>query len=234
MHYALIDWDNTIHRGYTIYGLAGHLLAKGLVSPGLLHTFKELETLYQTKAITYAVYTERTCESFAQELAGRSAAEYRSAVQAFLPIDEPAIFESAYPLFDLLKKYGVAIYFVSGAPFDVLEAYAERFGIRGVFAFELEIENHILTGKVVCNYGVNKDRILHHPLFKTPHATHLLSMGDAVADIPLLNNSLLSIVVGEQHLALRDGLEVMNYTEKPWNLQWLEEKIMSWTAAHPR
>ncbi|GGI45587.1 hypothetical protein GCM10008018_12910 [Paenibacillus marchantiophytorum] len=225
-YYALIDWDNTMHRGYTIYGLADHLHAKGIVSDRLLRVFRELEMLYLANAISYSDYTERTCESFARELAGCSAAEYREAVQTFFPVDEPAIFDKAKALFQLLNKYSIYVYLVSGAPFDVLKAYAKPFGIRGIFAFELDIQHHVLTGRVACNYGLNKERILSHPLFRSPDAIHLLSMGDAVADIPLLDNSRIPIIVGDQRLALREGSEPLNYTDNSWNLQLLEERII--------
>ncbi|GGG64803.1 HAD family hydrolase [Paenibacillus radicis (ex Gao et al. 2016)] len=225
MHIALLDWDNTLHRGYTIYGLADYLMEKGIVTRELLHHFKELEQLYLTGGISYAEYTERTCESFAQGLTGCSALLYKEAVQSYRPFNEAALYEDVHALFHLLKKHNVHTYLVSGAPFDVLNTYAEEFDLRGIFAFQLEVSGDTLTGRVSSNYGLDKERILSHPLLQAPGAVHLLSMGDAVADIPLLDHSLIPIVVGKQRLALRPDSDAIHFTGEKWNLELLEERI---------
>jgi len=228
MQVALLDWDNTIHRGYTIYSLANFLLEHELVSVTLIQRFKELETQYLHKNINYAEYTERTCESFAQALAGRSYKAYKDAIAAYRPISESALFEYAYPLFELLNKYSIQTYLISGAPFDVLETYAEPFNLKGIFAFQLETQGDVLTGRVACNYGLNKERMLNHPILLSPNVVHLLSMGDAVADIPLLDNSLIPIVAGDQPLALKSSSLSLTFTAQHWDLSLLEERIKAW------
>jgi len=228
--YALIDWDNTISRGYTIYRLTDYLLDEGAVPESLIREFDRLRITYRLGDLAYSVYTERTCETFAAALAGCSADAYRQAVSAFLPRNEHALIEDAEALFDLLRRYGIAVYLVSGAPSDVLRAYARRFGIRGLFGFELEESaTGILTGRVVCNYGLDKERALDRPIFRDPGAIHLLSMGDADADVPLLNRARIPIVAGGSSLRLRDGADPLHFAESPWDLKRLEERIVKET-----
>jgi len=229
MHVALLDWDNTIHRGYTIYSLANFLLERELVPVSLIQRFKELETQYSQKSITYAEYTEQTCEAFAGALAGRSYKAYKSSIAAYRPISEAALFDYAYPLFELLNKYNIQTYLISGAPFDVLETYAEPFNLKGIFAFQLETQGDVLTGRVASNYGLNKERMLNHPILLTPDVNHLVSMGDAVADIPLLDHSLIPIIAGDQPLALQSGFRSLTFTAQHWDLALLEEQIRAWT-----
>ncbi|MBB6670394.1 HAD family hydrolase [Cohnella nanjingensis] len=220
MRYALIDWDNTIRRGYTIYGLTDYLIAHGAVPPRLLEKFEVLKIAYRAGAISYAVYTERTCEAFAAAMAGYPADDYRRRVAAYLPQNESAISPDADALFGLLRRYEVDVYLVSGAPADVLRAYAGRFGLRGVFGFELEEDGEgLLTGRVACNYGLDKARALHDPLLNVPGAVHLLGMGDADADLPLLDGARIPIVAGDGALALRFS------HDRPWDLGRLEEQL---------
>ncbi|MBJ6362569.1 haloacid dehalogenase-like hydrolase [Paenibacillus sp. GCM10012307] len=225
MHYALIDWDNTLHRGYTIYGLADHLVEQQLVSGQLLLVFKELEHQYLAGTLPYADYTERTCASFAKALAGCSFADYVDAVRSYRPLNEAGLFPDAYRLFQLLNKYGIRTYLVSGAPLDLLETYRDQLGLRDIFAFQLKTAHGRITGQVAQNYGLNKERILRHASFQSLDSVHLLSMGDAVADIPLLNNSLIPIVVGKHDLTLRPELTPIRFTRQEWNLELVEERI---------
>jgi phosphoserine phosphatase len=226
MLYALIDWDNTIHQGYTIYGLADHLLERGIITEQLLISFRKLEKLYWDKEISYATYTDRTCQAFAHALRGCSTTHYFAAIESYRTINKDNIYKHAQHLFQLLEKYHIHPYLVSGAPYDVLRTYTDQFGLKDIFAFQLEMNNNRITGKISCNYGFNKEQILTHSRFQGSEAIHLLTMGDAVADIPLLNNSLIPIVVGKEELALRVGHKKIHFThDEKWNLQLLEARI---------
>ncbi|WP_158629973.1 HAD family phosphatase [Cohnella sp. AR92] len=225
MRYALIDWDNTLHRGYTIYGLTDHLLKEGLAGEAILAEFERLRESYKAKEIAYAEYTIRTCEAFAAALEGVPSVDYRACVSTFVPADEPFLFEDVIPVLELLHRYEIEIYLVSGAPAEVLRAYGERLGIKGIFAFELEEREGRLTGRVECNYGAEKERILRHPLFRAPGAIHAVSMGDAVADVPLLDNSLVPIIVGGGGLELRAGSAPLRFFDREWDLAGLERRL---------
>lgn len=225
MRYALIDWDNTIHRGYTIYGLADHLVAEGLVDERVRSAFMRLRSAYKTEAIDYADYTIQTCEAFAAALEGRSLEAYRTCVAAYVHAGKPGLFEDAPALFELLHRYRIGVYLVSGAPAELLRAYRDRLGISDIFAFELEEREGLLTGKVACNYGVDKGRVLRNPLFLAPENVHVLSMGDAVADVPLLDNGIVPIIVGENALGVRPEAEPLRFLNEEWDLEELERRL---------
>jgi len=53
-----------------------------------------------------------------------------------------------------------------------------------------------------------------------------LSMGDADADIPLLNRARIPIVVGGSSVRLRDGADPLHFAESLWDLKRLEERIV--------
>ncbi|SFB49770.1 Phosphoserine phosphatase [Cohnella sp. OV330] len=225
MRYALLDWDNTIHRGYTIYGLTDHLAEKGIVADDIHPILERIKEAYRLQEISYADYTLRTCEAFAEALAGCSLEAYRAAVASFALEDERHLFDEAAALFALLRRYRIEVYLVSGAPAEVLRVYAERLGFSGLFGFELEEQDGMLTGRVACNYGVDKARVLRMPAFQAPSSVHALSMGDAVADIPLLDHSEVSIVVGDGKLALREDARPLRFGDGGWDIRELEELL---------
>ncbi|MDI4649088.1 HAD family hydrolase [Cohnella hashimotonis] len=225
MRYALLDWDNTIHRGYTIYGLTDHLVEKGIVADGIHPILERIKEAYRLQEISYADYTLQTCETFAEALAGCSLEAYRACVASFVSENARHLFNETEPLFALLRRYQIEVYLVSGAPAEVLRVYAERFGFSGLFGFELEERDGRLTGQVACNYGVDKARVLQLPTFQAPGAVHVLSMGDAVADIPLLDHSRFAVIVGEGRLVLRDGVRVLRFWGEKWDLTLLERKL---------
>ncbi|MFD2329086.1 HAD family hydrolase [Cohnella sp. GCM10020058] len=227
MRYALLDWDNTIHRGYTIYGLTDHLVEKGIVAYGIHPILERIKEAYRLQEISYADYTLQTCETFAEALAGCSLEAYRAGVASFVSENARHLFDEAEPLFTLLRRYQIEVYLVSGAPAEVLRAYAERFGFSGLFGFELEERDGTLTGKVACNYGVDKARVLQLPTFQAPGAVHVLSMGDAVADVPLLDHGRVAVIVGEGRLALRMGARALRFGEKDWNLETMEKHLLT-------
>ncbi|MBB3114614.1 phosphoserine phosphatase [Paenibacillus phyllosphaerae] len=222
MRVALIDWDNTTHQGYTIYGLADHLLSEGIVSIQLLHKFEQLKAAYAVGQISYYDYTEQTCAAFADQLAGTPLPRYQEAIRSFLPKNERALFPKVDALFEMLHRYDIAVYLVSGAPYDVLNCYRARFGIQGIFGFKLGKANGMLTGNVASNYGINKQSVLRQPWFNRPDNVHLISIGDAIADIPLLNNAIIPIIVGHEQLALRHPAQALRFSDVHWDLEQLE------------
>ncbi|WP_138754517.1 HAD family hydrolase [Paenibacillus sinopodophylli] len=233
MRYALIDWDNTIHQGYTIYGLTDYLVKQGLVNETLTETFEQLKLAYHAEQITYADYTLQTCEAFANALAGCELERYRTCVSSYLTVNETSLFPDASLLFKLLKQLEIDVYLVSGAPAEVLRDYAAKFEIKGIYGFELAEQDGRLTGQVASNYGVDKDRVLLLPPFQASASLHLLSAGDAVADIPLLENARVPIIVGEGRFTLKESISPLRFSKQTWDLDQLEQRLRAELAGIP-
>ncbi|MHA7966977.1 haloacid dehalogenase-like hydrolase [Paenibacillus sp. CAU 1782] len=139
----------------------------------------------------------------------------------------PCLFADAALLFKRLRQMEIEVFLVSGAPAEVLRGYVEKLGIKGIYGFELEEREGRLTGGVACNYGVDKDRALLLPPFQASACIHLHSMGDAVADIPLLENARVPVIVGENRLKLREGLKPLRFASQPWDLDQLEHRLVA-------
>lgn len=194
MKYAVLDWDNTIRSGYTMFSLIDYLCKSSVLPLSIKISIDKLTAQYQSKEITHDQYAEFACIEFAQSLCGYAADQIIDCIQQYLNQDKECLFPFATTIFEFLYQNNIDPIIVSGAPICVLHNYADIFHIKKIYGFDIEQKNGIYTGKVKSNYGFNKGLILSK-LIASYESPPYMGFGDSPSDYPLLQLSKHSFFI---------------------------------------
>lgn len=195
--YALLDWDNTVRKGYTLYSWVDYLHKCNIIDTQLQENLVDLKYRYIKKKITHDQYAERACAEYAKAMRGKRIGVVDEIMTDYMKIDQKQIFSYIYELLSRLVQENIDVIVISGAPSRILEQYKQKFCLKKIYAFKEEVKEGKFTGKVTCNYGLNKYKKVRE-LIQSYEAYPFLALGDSSSDIPMLDNSKYSICVGNK------------------------------------
>jgi phosphoserine phosphatase len=197
---ALMDWDNTIRRGWTIRDWAHHLVKEDLL---LSQTVSDVEAVlgrYTAGRCSYTEMADTVLQTFAEGLEGQSAAAVAAQAPSFIEGDRYRFYPFAEEALDGFRARGLSLLVISGAPEEVLDAAASRYGFTEVRGSVFDVKDGVYVGTVKLNRAtVGGKGAAIAPLLGNALAT--LAMGDSEADMPLLERAHLKIIVGDRALA---------------------------------
>jgi phosphoserine phosphatase len=194
MDYALLDWDNTLRKGYTLFSWIDYLINIGTISSTVRNEIDYYISQYDTQKISHDQLAEYTCEVFAKSLKGLNKNSLEKQIQDYMFEDNLQIYEFTQEIFNVLNYNNILPIVVSGAPSEILEKYRIRFNLYQIYGFVAGVENNIYSGKVKSNYGYNKSEkvdVICNEMGGEP----IIAFGDSVSDFSMLSRSKKSVIV---------------------------------------
>jgi phosphoserine phosphatase len=210
---ALIDWDGTIRKGFTIRDFC-IFIAKQLDGPFcIVEHINKLFDKYHTGAISHDNLAKETALVYAKYIQGRTEIEISQIISEFLPCDKKSIFGFSQELFELLKSEGIKPIVISGCLTEIISEYKEEFGLSDILGLVPQIENGVYTGNIIENPGISsiKEKLTN----SISHKGNLsaISFGNSDSDLPLFHSSAINVVVNNHDLIV-PGLK-LSISETP-------------------
>lgn len=203
--YALLDWDYTLRKGYTLTAWIEYLCTRNVFSASLPAAIASMQAQYDAGMISHDEYAMAACREYAAALQGMEEEQLSALLPGFCREQGALIYSFTEPLFQLLHRESIDAILVSGAPGLILKQYQETFRIRKILAFEPEIRNGQYTGAASANYGFHKENAVQLTA-KLYGTAPFLALGDSSSDIPLLMAARHAVCIGRESF-LPDGKE---------------------------
>lgn len=156
MDYALLDWDNTLRKGYTLFTWMDYLIDIGIVESVVRQEVDYYIEEYKKEKISHDQLAKNACDVFAKSIKGMKKSILERQIKDYMCEDSTKLYGFTQEIFDVLNEYKILPIIVSGAPSDILERYHMKFNIYKIYGFVAEVKNDIFSGKVSYNYGYNK------------------------------------------------------------------------------
>jgi len=182
---ALLDWDNSLHDGFTM-GPWLHALARDAHEAAAARRFDDALAGFQAGRLDYDAFVVFAEQLYTGLAAGRLVAEVEAIAGRLVP-DDP-LRPGARELVAALLARGIRPVLISGAPIEVLRAHAAALGFApdDVTGWTLARDGERYAGRLVENTarGGTKARIVARLV--ADGATVELGLGDTDADRPLV------------------------------------------------
>ncbi len=196
MDYALLDWDNTLRKGYTLFTWLDYLIDIGIVESVVRQEVDYYIEEYKKEKISHDQLAKDACDVFAKSIKGMKKSILERQIKDYMCEDSTKLYGFTQEIFDVLNENKILPIIISGAPSDILERYHMIFNIYKIYGFVAEVENDRFSGKVSYNYGYNKSLKVEeicNKMGKIPK----IAFGDSVSDFEMLNKAEKSIIVCE-------------------------------------
>ena len=201
---ALLDWDNTLHDGWTLEPWVRFLVARGQAPERLAIDGEQLTRDYlEGRLDGHSDLAHRANTLYATSAAGWRTADVAALVGPFLDeVDRPLVFGFVPALLAWLVEHGIQPVIVTGAPAELVAGYVEPAGAQ-VVGLTLDHADGRYTGALRRNPGPGeeKERAVADVLAAGDEVA--LGMGDSESDLPLLEAGERQVVVGNPDLARR-------------------------------
>lgn len=196
---ALLDWDNSLHRGLTLRSWTHYLSERDVLPRKIADAIEERYVAYEEGHFPYRRLALETPELYARGLEGVSETELQGHARSYGEADTRALFAFSRPLLESLVDRGIETVVISGSPIETLAVHQERLPLRTLWGITVSVRDGSYTGELECNPAEQtaKDRIISTAL---EHATVVLAIGDSEADLPMLEMAETRIVVNNDSL----------------------------------
>jgi phosphoserine phosphatase len=243
---ALLDWDNTLHQGWTLLAWCEYLWNEDLINNGeeLSGKIRELLADYPSGQ-SHDELAVHTSELYANARKALSPDTIRDAAKKF--VANPRRFQPyrwAEPLLRGLTRLGIAPIIISGAPTDVLTEWAiprsnilaACFGLEAPNATSVALPNEFLAAIIpgqVNPATTNGKQHMVDQLKRTKRRV-VLAVGDSASDSPLWEAAEYGIYMGTIIKPVNPQRSLV--LEEPRTLDcsevvsWVRERIGTWDA----
>ena len=198
MLYALLDWDNTLRRGYTLFSWIDYLVSNDIINQGIQDSMDESIRKYKMGEITHDDLSRQAGEIYASYIKGYRENDIVDSLTAYRKSDESQLHSFTESLFELLFKNDIKPIIVSGSPRHIISGYFAQFHLYKVFALEAQVNDGYFTGNVQANYGYNKGNLARR-ICNEFGAKPVLAFGDAESDFPMLESARFGFLVGNKN-----------------------------------
>lgn len=188
MEYAVLDWDNTIRKGFTLFSWMDFLYKEKFLDTKVRSNISSVQNQYSKKQINHDEYAKKACEIYSYAMKGVSEESRSRLVKRYIQYDKRSLMPFSQALFNYMNSYNIRPIIISGAPQYILEEYKDMFGLDNIFAFSEEYIGGLCTGGVAYNYGVGKRKTVEK-LYDVFGVKPLIGFGDSYSDIPLFEMS---------------------------------------------
>lgn len=227
MRYAVLDWDNTLRKGYTLFSWTDFLCKSGLISFDIKVREADLSRQYLLGQISHDEYARSACEDYALALKDKSEKEIENAANDYWEYDKLQLFGFTHDLFCLLHQNDIKPIIISGAPKCIIEKYKKHFFLHEILAVEPEYIRNKYTGKIKCNYGYNKENTMLQLKAKLGDSP-ILAFGDSSSDVPLFKSARHSFCIYDKvPLQLAEGTIAISQNSDGIMLNKLISKLLS-------
>lgn len=205
--YAVLDWDNTLRKGFTITSWMEYLYAKEIVSDEHYRDFLSQFELYNKHVLGYYQLSDNTTAIYAKAIAGKNALDIENAGRYFCTCD-CAVFPFVSRLFHSFRINGIKIIIISGTPQMLLEHYSGLLGIDEVYGLVVEVKEGYYTGVVEKDYGAYKSEIIKE-ICAAKGGNPVFALGDSIADEPLINAAKYGCYIDKDTGAISFGEKII-------------------------
>jgi HAD superfamily phosphoserine phosphatase-like hydrolase len=199
---CLLDWDNTIRPGFTLLDWVKFLTEKNYINKGYEEGIYNVISSYKKGEFDYDYMADLVCLLYAAGLTEHSQNKIKKLAKEFFQNEK--LFPFAKELFNYLKLNNIETIIVSGAPIEILDLFKQKYNFNKIYGLELELnEKKEYKGSIKLNTAMkkNKRKII---LKIEKEYDILISMGDSIADIPLLEKAELPIIVNNKNLKIKN------------------------------
>ena len=198
---ALLDWDGTLRKGFTIKAWIAFLVKANLFDHGVEYSLWKLFDDYANNKLSHDELSQLTAELYASALKGLREIDVSLAANRFLEEDKSFLNSFSIPLFSFLKENSISMAIISGAPIEVIRVYQKMFDFDEFFALECETKNEVYSGNVKVNIGTYKEKskVISY-LASTNRYNFYMSMGNSKSDIPLFTATTINVIVDNNEL----------------------------------
>ena len=200
---ALLDWDNTLHHGWTLEPWVRYLVDKGQAPPSLAVEGEQLTRDYlEGRLEDHSDLAHRANTLYAAAAAGWATADVAALVGPYLDeVDRPLVYPFVPALLAWLVDHGIEPVVVTGAPAELVTPYVEPAGGR-VVGLTLAESGGRYTGAIGRNPGPAAEKTRAVAEVLADGCEVVLAAGDSVSDLPLLRAGRRQLVVANPDLAL--------------------------------
>ncbi len=196
---ALLDWDDSLHRGLTLRDWTHYLGERELLPGGIVDAIEERYAAHDQGELSYRRLATETPELYARGLEGVAQAELEALARPYVDMDRNALFPFAQTLLESLVERDIEPLVISGSPVETLRLHREQLPIGRLWGITVEVREGLYTGELELNPAEQtaKDRVISTALER---ATVVLAVGDSEADLPMLESAQARIVVDNDDL----------------------------------
>lgn len=216
---ALLDWDGTLRRGFTIADWCKYLCDSGLLKLALLERLEAQFQTYSMGAMSHDELAVAAAEIVARGLSGLSVQEVAEATKRFIHTDQGSVFRFGIDALTNLAQLGYSAYLVSGAPGSVVKSYT--------FPVDLHLDFHCLefisvggiyTGELASNPGISsiKETIVNGIMSHIEGAHFVFAVGNSESDQPLFKYADVGLVIDNKDLAI-DFSARHTFSDESWS-----------------
>ena len=199
MKYALLDWDKTLRKNYTLFCWIDYLVESNIIEKKYVDNIKKLIEKYKQNKITHDQLAKLSGIEYAQSIKNIKEDYLKYVSKTFLDIDIKNIYPFVQKLFEIMFDNNIHPIIVSGAPYIVISNYYKIYNITESYEFKCEVLLGKFTGNVVYNYGYNKKDIITK-ISKKFNNSPLIAIGDSESDFPMLDIAQHGIIVNESNI----------------------------------
>ena len=211
---ALVDWDNTLRRGFTLLDWVDWLTDRGQF-PG--HVTRELHDLmgaYWSGVLPYGEFATSMTDGYARGLAGQRVDAIEESAIHFAHLDNHRLYSFAPRLFKILQSCQIDVVVVSGCPIEPLKAYQAYLNMSEIYGLAMQVTaGRYLPNPELNPAGYDGKKMIVGKL-DSESLSIALAIGDSTADIPLLDAAEYRIVVDNPTL-LPAGPTVLHISSEP-------------------
>ncbi len=199
---ALLDWDNTLHAGWTLDPWVRFLVDRGQAPPRLAVDGERLLLDYlEGRLDGHDDLTHRANSLYAAATAGWRTADVATLADSFLhEVDRPLVFGFVPALLGWLLEHDIQPVVITGAPMELVTGYIEPSGGR-VMGLTLAQSDGLYTGAVNHNPGLGHEKARVVAELVGEGCDVVLAAGDSDSDRPLLEAAPRQLVMANPDLA---------------------------------
>ncbi|HVF14001.1 MAG TPA: haloacid dehalogenase-like hydrolase [Acidimicrobiales bacterium] len=197
---ALLDWDNTLHEGWTLDPWVRYLVEEGVAPPSFGRDTQRAVDDYLGDRIDHSELGHRVGALYAAVAGGWRTSDVADLAVPFLAGVERRVFPFVPALLSWLVDRGIEPVIVTGAPADLVVGYVEPAGGR-VVGLTLAESDGRYTGAVRRNPVTADEKARVVAELEADGHQVVLGAGDTDSDLPLLRAARRQLVVGNPALA---------------------------------
>lgn len=196
---ALLDWDNTLRRGFTVIDWTSFLKSRNQYDEVIDKQISAAIGSYRRRQLTYAVLSELIGGLYSSGLAGQSISSIQKSAVDFVAEDQKNLFQFTPSFLALLADENIDACIVSGCPSEVLDAYSSVLTWHSYYGLETEHRNGYYTGRVAANRAdvAGKELVVSKIM---GDGRVQLAAGDSASDLPLLERAQVKLIFDNPNL----------------------------------
>ena len=201
---ALVDWDGTIRKGFTLPDWVDYLAANCPCGPRECSALLELFDAYHQHRISHDKLADLNAEAY-HHLLCSVRGNLADMAADFVQNDMHNLIPGALDYLRHLTDQGYQVHIISGAPKEVLSVHLADVPLHGLYTLDVSSQSGGEPA-VRQNPGVaSMKRQLSAQVLDRSNARHVVALGNSASDLPMLEAAHLAVVVDNTALAPQCG-----------------------------